>query len=426
MRLKEVMTMILYDIEQTFPGEKIDNVARVVHQELQANEKLHSLPKGASIAITAGSRGIDQIVTILREVVQYLQNNGYDPFIVPSMGSHGGATADGQVEVLHHLGITEDSVQAPIRSSMETIELGMTSNSLPVYMDKLASHADGIIIVNRVKAHTAFRGRIESGLSKMVAIGLGKQKGASFAHSQGANSMERNIIEVTTYALEHAPICMGLAIVENGYDETAIVKGVDVNNWFDQEAHLLSKSKEMMPSLPLDKADVLIVEQMGKNYSGTGMDPNIIGRWRIDGVNEPDRPQYERVAVLDLSDESFGNAQGIGLADFTTDHLIHKIDRQATYMNAITSTFLRRVMFPLHYPTEKEMMSAVFSSLEPNVDPSTIQLMQIPNTLQLNRLLVSREALQSIQQQNIAIKILGEQELTYERGQLKYKLLNRS
>lgn len=415
--------MILYDIEQTFPGEKVQDISQVIHDELANNERLHELPQGASVAITAGSRGIDQIVTILREIVRYVKDQGYEPFIIPSMGSHGGATADGQVDVLHHLGITEESVRAPIRSSMEVVELGTTDEDLPVYMDKLAFHADGIIIVNRVKAHTAFRGRIESGLSKMVAIGLGKQKGASFAHSQGANMMEQNIIEVTKYALDHAPICMGLAIVENGYDETAVLKGVDVDRWFDQESALLKQSKELMPTLPLDEADILIVEEMGKNYSGTGMDPNIIGRWRIDGVDEPERPYYKRVAVLDLSDESFGNAQGIGLADFTTDTFIQKIDRQATYMNAITSTFLRRVMFPLHYPTEEAMMDGVFLSLGPDVDPHSIRLMQIPNTLHLNRLLVSRAALHMIKQQNIHIEIIGEKELTFERGQLKYRLL---
>lgn len=416
--------MILYEIEQRFKGDKLTDIGATIRNEMEKNKRLHNLPKESEIAITAGSRGIENIVLILKEIVSYLKEKELNPFIVPAMGSHGGATAEGQVEVLHQLGITEESVGAPIRSSMETIQLGTTPDNLPVYMDKNAYHADGIIVVNRVKVHTAFHGKVESGLSKMVTIGLGKQKGASFVHSQGANNMEHNIIAVSKYALEHSPITMGLAIIENGYDQTSQIKGVDVEEWHEQEAALLLNSKKLMPSLPLKELDVLVIEEMGKNYSGTGMDPNIIGRMRIEGTPEPVEPNYKRILVLDLSEQSHGNAQGIGLADFTTEKLINKIDRQPTYMNALTSTFLRRVMFPLHYPTEKDALDATFLSLGPDVNKEEIDFIQIPNTLHLKKLLVSESALKKIDKQSVDFEILRKIDLEFEEnGELKHRLL---
>ncbi|MFD1848811.1 lactate racemase domain-containing protein [Oceanobacillus bengalensis] len=415
--------MQLYEIEQTFKGEKVTDIKETVWAELQANKQLNTLPEQAEIAITAGSRGIENIVLILKEIVLYLKDKNYKPFIVPSMGSHGGATAEGQVEVLHHLGITEISMGVPIRSSMEVLHLGTTPDDLPVYMDKNAYEADGIIVINRVKAHTAFHGKVESGLSKMVTIGLGKQKGASFVHTQGANNMEHNIMEVSKYAIAHSPICMGLAIIENGYDQTAVIKGVTVKDWHKQEEALLKQSKDFMPSLPLSDLDVLVVEEMGKNYSGTGMDPNIIGRMRIEGVEEPTDINIARILVLDLSEPSHGNAQGIGLADFTTENFINKIDRKPTYMNAITSTFLRRVMFPMHYATEEEALEAAITSLGPEVNRDEIDLIQVPNTLHLSRLYISESALNKINKEKVDFKIIRKLELQFENGEFSNRLL---
>ncbi|MFD1170707.1 lactate racemase domain-containing protein [Oceanobacillus caeni] len=415
--------MILYEIEQRFKGEKLTDIRETVRSELRKNKQLQQLPKHSEIAITAGSRGIENIVLILNEIVSYLKEKEYKPFIVPAMGSHGGATSEGQIEVLHQLGITEESIGTTIRSSMETIQLGTTQDNLPVYMDKNAYLADGIIVVNRVKVHTAFHGKVESGLSKMVAIGLGKQKGASFIHGRGANSMEHNIIAVSKYALERVPILMGLGIIENGYDQTAQIKGVDVEEWYDQEATLLLKSKELMPSLPLKELDVLVIEEMGKNYSGTGMDPNVIGRMRIDGTEEPLEPNFKRILVLDLSEQSHGNAQGIGLADFTTEKLISKIDRNSTYMNALTSTFLRRVMFPLHYPTEESALDAVFLSLGPDVNKEQVDFIQVKNTLHLSKLFISESALKKIDKQKVDYEILRKVELEFKDGELKHRLL---
>lgn len=416
--------MILYEIKQRFKGEKLTNIRETVRREMKKNKRLAAMPEKSRIAVTAGSRGIQNIAAILREVVSYLKDKGFDPFIVAAMGSHGGATAEGQREVLQQLGITGQTVGAPILSSMETIQLGTTPDQLPVYMDRHAFEADGIIVVNRVKAHTAFHGKVESGLSKMITIGLGKQKGASFVHSQGSQKMEHNIIAVSKYALKHAPIIMGLAIVENGYDETSIIEGVAVEEWHQKEAALLQKSKEFMPALPITEIDVLIVEEMGKNYSGTGMDPNIIGRMRIDGFPEPAEPDIKKILVLDLSEESHGNAQGIGLADFTTDKLVQKIDRKATYMNAITSTFLKRAMIPLYYPTEQEALDAAMTSLGPDVKREEIHFIQIPNTLHLDRLYVSEKVLQQLEKQEANVQVIRKFELEFADGALKHRLLN--
>lgn len=415
--------MRLYEIRQSFKEAKITDLRATIRAELERNEKLNSLPERAEVAITAGSRGIENIILILRETIIYLKEKNYHPFIVPAMGSHGGATAEGQLEVLHHLGITEESMGVPIRSSMETVYLGNTPDNLPVYMDEHAYHADGILVINRVKAHTAFTGKVESGLSKMVTVGLGKQKGASFVHAQGAAKMEHNILAISKFALDKAPICMGLAIIENGYEETAVIKGVTTEEWHVEEAELLRQSKDLMPSLPISELDVLVVEEIGKNYSGTGMDPNIIGRLRIDGVSEPTDINCKRIVALDLSEQSQGNAQGIGLADFTTEKLISKIDRKATYMNAITSTFLRRVMFPMFYATEEEALEAAFTSLGPDMDLDNMAYIQIPNTLHLDQLFVSERALKQIDAKNTAYEIVRTLKLEFENNEIKNRLL---
>jgi hypothetical protein len=390
----------MVEIKQTFPNEEVKDVKEAVEREIKQNLPIHSLRKGAEIAVTAGSRGISNIVEILKETVSVLKELGFSPFLIPAMGSHGGATAEGQIEVLKHLRITEEVVGAEIRSSMETELLGHTPEGNPVYMDKNALNTDGIIVINRVKAHTAFQGMVESGLSKMVMIGLGKKKGASFVHSDGALKMADNIINGSKFAIEHSPILMGLAIIENGYDETADIVGVGKDEWHQKEAELLKRSKSMMPSLPIEHIDLLIVEEMGKCFSGTGMDPNIIGRWRIDGVDEPKTPSVARLAVLDLAERSFGNAQGIGLADFTTQRLVDKIDRNSTYTNAITATFLKRAMLPMIYDSDKEAIETAIHSLGPDVDVDKLKIVQVPNTLHLGRVVVSKPVIYEMKKAN--------------------------
>ncbi|MFC3041591.1 lactate racemase domain-containing protein [Virgibacillus xinjiangensis] len=416
--------MKLYQIRQKFSGEEITNIKKSVREELQNSESIKQLEKGSKVAVTAGSRGIENIVKILRETITYLKEKELKPFIIPAMGSHGGATKEGQLEVLQHIGITEESVGAPIYSSMDVMKLGTTGDGLPVYIDKYAAQADGIIVVNRIKVHTAFKGKVESGLSKMITIGLGKQKGASFVHSQGADKMEHNILQVSNYALKHSKICIGLAIVENGYEQTSIIKGVDPENWHEEETKLLKKSKELMPALPIEDIDLLIVEEMGKCYSGTGMDPNIIGRWRIEGVPEPKVPNIKKIAVLDLAEKSHGNAQGIGLADFTTEKLVKKIDRKSTYMNAVTSTYLQRAMIPLTYEGEQETIESALKSLGPGIEINKVSLIQIANTLDLTNIFVSQVVIDKLNNKNADYEIVKEIELDYVNNELKYRLSN--
>ncbi|WP_052345867.1 lactate racemase domain-containing protein [Paucisalibacillus sp. EB02] len=413
--------MNVYELEIKFKSSKLINLKEVIWLELARNCQLNALPPKAKVAITAGSRGIDNIVLILREIVNYLKGKKLHPFILPAMGSHGGATAEGQVEVLKQLGITEEALGVPIRSSMEVIKLGTVNDNLPVYMDKIAYFADAILVVNRIKSHTAFSGKIESGLSKMVTVGMGKQRGASYIHIQGAENMEDNIIKGSKYAIDNSPICMGLAIVEDSYDQTSIIQGVSIENWHHEEAKLLEISKSLMPSFPVDEIDLLIVEEMGKCYSGTGMDPTIIGRLRIDGMPDPKKPKVKRIAVLDLADQSHGNAQGIGLADFTTEKLFSKVDRYATYMNSITSTFLRRAMFPFIYPTEEDAIEHALLSLGPGVDKEDVRIVQIPNTLHLSRVIVSESALKKVLP-NVNYSVTRKFEFLFENGNLTNKI----
>jgi hypothetical protein len=387
----------MFLVNQQFARETLPDIEKRVASEIDRLINVNELPTNAEIAITAGSRGITNIVQILRSIVVSLKQKGYRPFLVPAMGSHGGATANGQIEVLDHLGINETSVGAPIRSSMEVVFIEHTPEGNPVYMDKNAFQADGIIVVNRVKAHTAFRGRVESGLSKMIAIGLGKIKGATYIHENGALKMAETIESVSKVALKKSPILFGLAIIENGFDDTADIVGVHKEEWHSKEEELLIRSKEMMPSLPVGKIDLLIIEEMGKCFSGTGMDPNIIGRWRITGSPEPTEPEIKRLVVLDLAEKSFGNAQGVGLADFTTERLFQKIDRNATYTNALTSTYLQRAMIPLIYPSEKMAIETALQSLGPEVDWNEARIVQIANTLHLGKVFVSKQVLNDME-----------------------------
>lgn len=413
----------MVEIEQKFPSDRFENIQLTIREEIKKNLPVNQLPTNGEIAITAGSRGIANIVEILRASVDCLREMGYRPFLVPAMGSHGSATAEGQIKVLKHLGITEESIGAEIRSSMDVVLLGHTEKGPPVYMDKNAYHADGILVINRVKAHTAFRGNVESGLSKMIAIGLGKIKGASFVHSDGALKMAENIEDVSKFAIKNSRILMGLALIENGYDQTANIVGVSREEWHSKEGELLQYSKSMMPSLPIDQLDILIVEEMGKCFSGTGMDPNIIGRWRIDGVSEPERPHVSKLAILDLADQSFGNAQGIGLADFTTQRLVEKMDRKATYTNALTATYLRRAFIPMYYSSEKETIETAVSSLGPKAKKECIKIVQIPNTLHLDKVLVSKPVLEELKKTNKEYTVKSTRLLEFnDNGDLSYKL----
>ncbi len=327
-------------VRQRFPRPRVGDVEAKLREGVGRDEIASRVRPGMKIALTAGSRGIAGINVILRSLVAILKEMGAKPFVVPAMGSHGGATAEGQVEILASLGVTEEFCGAPIRSSMDVVELGETARGTPVYMDRISYESDGVVVVNRIKAHTDFRGPFESGLLKMASIGLGKHKQALALHGYGVEGIRDFMVEVGREVIDSGKVLFGVASVENAYDEPAYLEAIPPGEIPRREEELLAEYKKLMPELPVGEIDVLFVDALGKNYSGTGMDTNVIGRFRIPGVEEPGRPEVKYVVVGDVSEESHGNALGVGLADLTTRRLFEKLDLGAMNANVLTSTFL--------------------------------------------------------------------------------------
>ena len=386
----------MYHIRQVFDAPKVLNAKEALSWELESIQAASLVKDGARIAITAGSRGIANMDRILRHLVQFLKENSAEPFLIPAMGSHGGGTAEGQLGILKSLKITEKSIGAPIISSMEVVEIGKSSFGFPVLVDKYAAEADGIIVVNRVKPHTEFEGPIESGLIKMMAIGMGKHKGCIQVHKQTVNYGYRDVIpEIGRVILEKLPILFGVALVENVYDETAMLRAIVPSQFLIEEKRLLIKAKELMARLPFDKIDVLIVDEMGKNISGTGLDTNVIGRIMFIGEKEPDHPKITRIAVLDLTEESHGSAVGIGLADYTTRQLVNKIDHSATAINCMAANTPEKGRIPITLKTDKEAVDAALNSIGA-VDPEKARVIHIKNTLEIAKFDVSGALLEEV------------------------------
>jgi len=353
-------------------------VAGLVHRSKLAGR----IGPGFRVAIAAGSRGMANVDRIVRTVAQTVRQLGGEPFVVPAMGSHGGGTAEGQARILAELGVTEERVGAPIRSSMETVYLGETDSGMPVHVDRNAYGADAIVLVNRVKKHTDITAPIESGLMKMIAIGLGKKTQADLIHAYGSRGLRKYIPEVARVVIARAPIALGIATLENGLEDTAEVHAFEPEQIEDGEKRLLRRNKRLLPRLPFDEIDVLIVERMGKEISGTGMDTNVLGRIKIPGEKDPAYPRVQTVIVLDLTEASHGNAIGIGLADLTVRRLVDKIDREATYVNGITSGFLERGKIPITLPTDRDAIETAFSRLSP-VQRARPRVARIVDTLHL-------------------------------------------
>jgi hypothetical protein len=393
-------------VRHTFPRERVEDVERAVRDELRKEGIGSALRPGMDVAIAVGSRGIAEIPSFVRAVVRSVRDAGASPFIVPAMGSHGGATAEGQRQILESLGVTEEDCEAAIRSAMEVVELGTTSRGTPVYLDANAARADGVIPVARVKAHTDFRGEVESGLLKMCAIGLGKHDGARTLHGLGVPGIRDHMVDVGCAVAQSGHVLFGLAIVENAYDEPAVVEAVAPPEFRARDAALLETYKRWMPRLPVDDLDILLVDRMGKDYSGTGMDTNVIGRFRIYGEAEPDSPRIKYVVVSDLTEASHGNALGIGLADLSTERLLERIDYRATYENVLTSTFIERAKVPMIQPHDR---AAVEAAVRCNwgVAPEDTRLMRIPNTLHLDLVHVSRPLLGEVLERGHA-EVVGE------------------
>jgi Lactate racemase N-terminal domain len=379
-------------IQQEFARERISDIASHVMRVLNDAGMEHVFTKGERIAVAVGSRGIANIADIVRTVIGKLKEQGVQPFIVPAMGSHGGATAEGQVAVLDSLGVTEARCGVPIVSSMEAVEVGKTENGATVFIDKNASEADGIVVINRVKPHTKLKADNESGLMKMVAAGLGKQKGCSQLHSFG---LYPSMVQAARIMLAKAPIRLGIGILENAYDQTAKIVAVRNEDFETADAELLKLAKQLMPTFPIPAFDVLVVKEMGKNISGTGMDVNIIGRVSVPIMNDQDTPQITRIVAMNLTEASHGNALGIGLVDVIPRHLADQIDFSATYANVISAGVLDRGKLPVVVDNDHTAINVALKSLE-NVDPSHAKIIFIKNTLDLSSMMVSQSVCEAI------------------------------
>ena len=364
------------------------DVAATTRAALDASQRLTALAPGARVAITCGSRGIRSKPAVVKAAVEWLKGRGLAPFMVPAMGSHGGAVAAGQVTLLAELGFTEEAMGCPIEASMEVVRLGETGAGVAVHFDRRAFEADAVLVVGRVKSHTSFDREVESGLTKMVAIGLGKAEGARFVHRLGVRGYMEVLPEWAGIAIREAPVAYGLAIVENAEREAAVVEGVEPEAFYDTDARLLKLAKGTVPKLPFEQIDVLAIETVGKNISGTGMDPAVIARYDIRGRPNPPAPAITKLVVLGLTPETHGNGLGVGSADFMTKEVADGLDLYAMYMNACTATFTERVRIPVVLASDKAALQAAVGTSW-RLDGADARLCLIRSTLHLERILVS-------------------------------------
>ena len=394
-------------IEQHIEAPVVADIPAAVRAELDEIEARSLVKTGDRIAITGGSRGVANIDIVIKAIADYLKELGARPFVVPAMGSHGGATAEGQRDVLAHYGITEETVGAPIEATMDTVEIGRTADGLPVLLDRNAAEADGIVPLNRIKAHTDFKGSIESGLLKMMAIGLGKQRGANMYHRAFFHhGFEHVILTVGSLMLDTGKVVFGVGLVENAHEHTAKVAAMRPNELIRRERELLVEAKSLMGRLPFDTLDLLVIDWMGKNISGTGMDTNIIGRMMQNFEPEPEKPAILRIFVRDLTEESNGNATGVGLADFTTTRLVEKVDRYATYMNGITGLGPQKSKIPFYYDTDKEAIKVALNTIG-LTPPEEAKVARVESTLTLATLDISEAFIEDAELRS-DLEIVGE------------------
>ena len=389
----------LVKVRQRFDTSHISDIETHLMNKLETWESAGTGLDGKEIAITAGSRGIADIRKILGVLISFLKSRNAKPFLVPAMGSHGGASESGQKKILEDFGITERALGVPVRNSMEVKRIGKTSTGLPVYCDRFAASAQGLILVNRIKDHTDFEGRFESGLTKMMVIGLGNHKGALTVHNLGIRGFKEELVHCAEVVLDSLPVLFGIGIIENAHNQTAILEVVESPRIFEREPVLLGEAKRLRPKLLLDDLDVLVVEAMGKDISGTGMDTNVIGRRLIFGEPEPVIPRIKRVVVLSLSDNSRGNAVGIGLADICTRRLINKIDFEASYINTITATYVERAKIPLTAETDRDAIEIALNTCW-LPDSRKVKMAVIKNTKALDTVWLSEGTLPIIQERD--------------------------
>lgn len=386
--LENVYIPKMFRAKQRFPRQKIvsEDIPGIVFAELSIEKFSSQIRTGMNIAITAGSRGIANVDIITKAIVDFVKSRNANPFIVPAMGSHGGATAEGQIELLAGYNITEATMGCPIKSCMGTVLLGYSELGKPVYLDRLAYESDGIIVSCRLKPHNAFRGEYESGPCKMMAIGLGKQAGAEIVHSDGMGRIAANIPASAKVILEKAPILLAIPCIENAFDETCKIEAIHKDDILKREPELLKCAFENMPQIIVGEGDVLIVDEMGKNYSGTGVDPNITGTFSTDFASGGVKVQ--RTCMLDLTDCSHGNGLGTGLASAITKRLFDKLDPEKMYPNCLTSTVLKSAGIPIVVATDKEAIQLCIRTLN-NVDKERTRIIRISNSLHIEHVMLS-------------------------------------
>jgi hypothetical protein len=401
-------------VRQQFAAPTLADVRAAVQAELRRLNLAGRVKAGQQVAVPAGSRGIANIVTILEAVVQELKALGLKPFIFPAMGSHGGATAAGQCEVLATYGVTEARLGVPIRATMEVVELGRTPRGMPVLVDRLAAEADWVVVINRIKPHTEFSGDIESGLLKMMAIGFGNHRGALNTHQYAVKYGYRVAIpEIGTAILDRLPILFGLGIVENAFDQTAQVVAMAPADFVAEEKRLLREARRLMARLPVDFLHLLIVDEMGKDISGSGMDTNVIGRVMVVNEPEPATPKIMRIYVRDLSEKTYGNAIGIGLADFCSQRLAAKIDPLPTQINCITAMTPEKARLPIALATDREAIATALTTVGP-VEPWEARVIRIKNTLEMEELQVSEAVLDELKGRPEITLLGGLEEMAFD------------
>ncbi len=387
-----------FRVRQKFPRPRVDDIPGEVERQLANLNLQEKVKPGQSVAVTAGSRGIANIHIITKAVIDHLKRLGTQPFIVPAMGSHGGGTAEGQRAIVEGYGMTEEFLGCPIRASMETVIICETKEGIPVHFDKFAYEADHVLVVGRIKPHTNFVGDIESGLMKMMLIGLGKHEGAKIYHRAiNDYSFGQIVRSVAGRVLEQCGILAGLGIVENGYDETALLAAVAPQDFEAREKELLRQAKEWMPRLPFRTADLLIIEDFGKNISGSGMDTNVVGRkFRWHEAADDEWPKIKRIWVRSLTEETHGNAAGIGGAEYCSRRVLDQIDLEITKINCITGGGPIGAMLPVSYDTEREIMDSALSTVG-LVAPENSAIMWIHNTLHVAEVECSARYLEEAQ-----------------------------
>jgi hypothetical protein len=402
-------------LRQNFPRPRVENIPAAVRATLEPLQLGRTIKAGQSVALTAGSRGIANIPLVLKSVAQHLRDLGARPFLVPTMGSHGGGTAEGQRKVLESYGITEEFVGVPIRASMEVISLGNTPEGWPVYLDKHASTADHIGVIARVKPHTSYHGPVESGLLKMMMIGLGKHVGAAMYHRILLEQPYDPVVRaVGRHMRAKAPIAFGLGIVENGFDETALIEGVLPADFEPVEEELLVKAKEWLARLPFQKADLLILDEIGKEISGSGMDTNVVGRKRAFKTAPPaNQPEMRFIFIRGLSAHTHGNAAGLGFADFTTSRLVKSMNYRATVINCVTSGYPEGANLPVHYDSDREVLDAALS-INGTRAPEQARIIHIRNTLNLTEVEVSEPCLTELQRVTDFTIVRGPYQLEFD------------